>query len=55
MRRIAGEENRIDAISHMVGYNEISLPEIERRLGKGILQKVDEEAKANYEKKDGKR
>jgi hypothetical protein len=55
MRRIAGEEIRIDAISHMVGYNEISLPEIERRFGKGILQKVDEDAKANYEKKNGKR
>jgi hypothetical protein len=50
MRRVAGDEIRIDAISHMVGYNEISLPEIERRFGKGILEKVDQEAKANYEK-----
>ena len=30
----------------MIGYNEISLPEIERRFGKGILEKVFEEAKA---------
>jgi hypothetical protein len=50
MRRVAGDEIRIDAISHMIGYNEISLPEIERRFGKGILEKVDQEAKANYEK-----
>ena len=55
LRRIAGEEIRIDAISHMVGYNEISLPEIERRFGKGILEKVDNEAKATYEKKNAKR
>jgi hypothetical protein len=51
---VAGEEIRIDAISHMVGYNEKSLPEIERRFGKGILEKVDQEAKANYAKKNGK-
>jgi hypothetical protein len=50
LRRVAGDEVRIDAISHMVGYNEISLPEIQRRFGKDILQKVDEEAKANYAK-----
>jgi hypothetical protein len=50
LRRVAGDEIRIDAISHMVGYNEISLPEIERRFGKGILEKVDKEAKANYAK-----
>jgi hypothetical protein len=54
LRRVAGDEIRIDAISHMIGYNEISLPEIERRFGKGILEKVDQEAKANYEKNHGK-
>jgi hypothetical protein len=54
LRRVAGEEIRIDAISHMVGYNEISLPEIERRFGKGILEKVDQEAKANLVKKNSK-
>ncbi|MBV8279235.1 MAG: hypothetical protein JO170_28775 [Verrucomicrobia bacterium] len=51
LRRVAGDEIRIDAISHMIGYNEISLPEIERRFGKGILEKVDAEVKANYEKR----
>jgi hypothetical protein len=50
LRRVAGDEIRIEAISHMIGYNEISLPEIERRFGKDILEKVDKEAKANYEK-----
>jgi hypothetical protein len=55
LRRVAGDEIRIDAISHMVGYNEISLPEIERRFGKGILQKAADEAKANYEKNHGTR
>jgi hypothetical protein len=49
-RRVAGDEIRIEAISHMIGYNEIALPEIERRFGKDILQKVADEAKANYEK-----
>jgi hypothetical protein len=53
LRRVAGDEIRMDAISQMIGYNEISLPEIERRFGKGILEKVDEEAKANYEKNHG--
>jgi hypothetical protein len=50
LRRVAGDEVRIEAISHMIGYNEIALPEIERRFGKDILQKVADEAKANYEK-----
>lgn len=51
MRRVAGDEVLIDRISHMIGYNEIALPEIQRRFGKDILQKVADEAKANYEKK----
>ena len=50
MRRVAGDEVLIDRISHMIGYNEIALPEIQRRFGKDILQKVADEAKANYEK-----
>jgi hypothetical protein len=54
LRRVAGDEIRIEAISHMVGYNEISLPEIERRFGKDIFEKVDAEAKANYEKNHGR-
>jgi hypothetical protein len=53
LRRVAGDEIRIDAISHMIGYNEISLPEIEHRFGKGILEKVFEEAKASYAKQHG--
>jgi hypothetical protein len=52
MRRVAGDEILIERISHMIGYNEIALPEIERRFGKDILQKVADEAKANYEKKN---
>lgn len=44
-RRVAGDEIRIEAISHMIGYNEIALPEIERRFGKDILQKVADEAR----------
>jgi hypothetical protein len=50
LRRVAGDEIRVEAISHMVGYNEIALPEIERRFGKNILEKVAAEAKANYAK-----
>jgi hypothetical protein len=49
MRRVAGDEVLIDRISHMIGYNEIALPEIQRRFGKEILQKVANEAKAIYE------
>jgi hypothetical protein len=52
MRRVAGDEILIDRISHMIGYNEIALPEIQRRFGKDILQKVADEATANYEKKN---
>jgi hypothetical protein len=39
MRRVAGDEVLIDRISHMIGYNEIALPEIQRRFGKDILKR----------------
>jgi hypothetical protein len=49
VRRVLGWEivtdNLSTIIGHMAGYNEIAIPEIENRYGKGILQKVADEAR----------
>ena len=34
-----------------LGYNEVSVPEIERRYGKDILKQVDERAQKEYEER----
>jgi hypothetical protein len=34
-----------------VGYNEVSVPEIERRYGEGILGRVEERAQKEYEER----
>ena len=40
-----------DTLRYIAGYNEVSVPAIEARYGKGVLTKVRKEAEAEYELK----
>jgi phosphoserine phosphatase len=43
-----------DTLRYIAGYNQVSIPAIEARYGKGLLTKVREEAEAEYELKYAK-
>jgi hypothetical protein len=48
VRRVTSDIIDYAAYGHAFGYNDVSRPEIERRFGAGVIQKVEAEAAEHY-------